>query len=99
MFSYPMWKLEELQSPNWECGYCNFGKGFLLLTCALDEENEIENIGLYVLPDKDAKPVCQEIDGDELLPLYDAIHHDIVWQEDKVRSQKLIDEFMNNDKM
>lgn len=95
-FSYPINELKELQNLKSVCSYCKYKEGFFILACALDKEEGIEDISLYLLPDKRKKPVRYEIDGDELLPLYDLIQKNVMWEEDKVGAEQLVDSFMKD---
>jgi len=96
-FSYPINELKELQNFKSVCSYCKYKDGFFILVCALDKEEVIEDISLYLLPDKRKKPVRYEIDGDELLPLYDVIQKNIEYEEDKVGAEQLVDTFMKDE--
>lgn len=96
-FSYPIKELKELQNPKSVCSYCKYKDGFFILACALDKEEGIEDISLYLVPDKRKKPVRYEIDGDDLLPLYDLIQKNIMWEEDKVGAEQLVDSFMKDE--
>lgn len=96
-FSYPISELKELQNLKSVCSYCKYKDGFFILACALNKEEDIEDISLYLLPDKRKKPIRYEIDGDELLPLYDMIQKKIVCEEDKVGAERLVDSFMKDE--
>lgn len=100
-FSYPVNQLRELQNLNGICGYCAFMDGFFLLACAFNEQKAIDEIGLYILANKDerGKPTRWPVDGDELLPLYDLIQDDIIWKEDKLQVEKFKEAFMKNDNL
>lgn len=98
-FIYPISKLRELQNINWECGYCEYANGYFLLACALDEEGNLEDIGIYILTDEEAAPVRWDADGDELLELYDLIQEDIIWKEDRKQAEVFKDSFMNDRQM
>lgn len=96
-FSYPINELKELQSVNHVCCYCKYKEGFFILACALDKEEDIDDISLYLLPNKNKKPVQYEIEGDELLPLYDLVRKNIMWEEDKAGAEKLVESFMKDE--
>lgn len=98
-FSYPINELKELQNLKSVCSYCKYKDGFFILACALDKEEDIEDISLYLLPNKRKKPVRYEIDGDELLPLYDVIQKNITCEEDKVGAEQLVDSFMKDESL
>ena len=69
------------------------------MTCSLEEEEnkeEIKELRLYILPDRYVVPVFQDIEGTELLPLYDLVKQDIVWREDKARADELKNLFMSD---
>lgn len=98
-FDYPVTRLKESRGGDWQCGYCKYGEGFFILTCSLEEEEnkeEIKELRLYILPDRYVVPVFQDIEGTELLPLYDLVKQDIVWREDKARADELKNLFMSD---
>lgn len=96
-FSFPVHELKESQNANSVCCYCKYRDGFFLLACALDTEEDIEEIGLYLLPDKRKMPVQYEVEGDELLPLYDLVRKNFIWEEDKKGAERLVDSFMKDE--
>lgn len=96
-FSFPVNELKEMQDGKNVCCYCRYRDGFFLLASAVNGEEEIEDICLYLLPNRQQKPVRYEIDGDELLPLYDIVRTHLVWEEDREGADALLDAFMKDD--
>lgn len=92
-FRYPLGYLKELRGENWLCGYCTFGSGFFILACAMSEDG-IETLRFYIIPDENSAPTFQEIDADELLPLFDLVKEDISWKENKRAAEQLVHDFM-----
>lgn len=96
-FSYPVGELKETSDAKSVCCYCRYREGFFLLVWAVDGEETMEDICLYLLPDRQKKPVCYEIDGDELLPLCDIVRAHLAWEEDQAGADALLDAFMKDD--
>lgn len=96
-FSYPVGELKETKDGESVCCYCRYRDGFFLLACAVDGEEKMEDICLYLLPDRQKKPVCYEIDGDELLPLCDIVRAHLAWEEDRAGADAFLNAFMKDD--
>lgn len=95
-FYYPISKIRELRNYNWICGYCQYKDGFFLLACAMNEQEELEEAGLYILASADETPVRWNEELNDLKSLYDVVGERIAWKENEKNAKKFVEDFMKD---
>lgn len=86
--------LREIRETGWVCGYCEFKEACFLIEGFVDSDEKVEGLKIYIIPDLDSAPVLQDIDEEEILPLFDEIRNDIIWRCDENKAEKIRKEFL-----
>lgn len=98
-FLHPLQFFKEIREVDWVCGYCEFGEAYFLIEGYVDDDDKVENLSIYIIPDLDSAPVLQNIDEEEVLLLFDEIRQDITWKYDIDGAERVKQHFINDSSM
>lgn len=88
--------IESMES-NRVYGCCEYDEAYFLVKGCVADDGKIEDLNSYIVPNQESAPVPQDVDEEDILPLFEEIQQDITWKYDIDAAERVKERFLKDE--